>query len=546
MTEATQEICNEVYRLGYTDQEADFSNNTYLIRDPEGFILIDPGPDHPLFRDLILLKLQQLCTPESIRYIVITQVRPDICGILPYIEQFLHPQVVIFCHPITAIYIPYFGIRSPVFPMGNGDRFQLPSGRILRFFHLPYIQASYTMVIYDYRTQALFSSTLFSTLHTGEDIFAKKEHISEAAHYLSEYCGSQVALDYAQVRLAPLKISYILPQHGVMVQEHLVPAFLDILSTAYPGNLLETATRPIQPEHTQAFLHSIREVLGDRFTDYTQTEDIQLLITQISQKEPETLRQIVPKIHTQAKEFNIPNPLTQDRIYTQQSLVNLRQNKTLSALQQHMIRANYTIGNTAQIKTGTKKLASTEERLIILFTDIRGFTAWCENRSPEEIVSHLNHQYEEISSIIGKYGGRINKIMGDGLLAYFPETAMLQSFTAALEIQRNINKNDSLLPAGIGADIGNVILGDLGEYSRLDYTVIGSPVNHASRMCSLSEAGQITVSRQLFSLLPEQTQRKLSALPSFSVRKTRIKPSDPELEAVTANAEDLFPLLPEV
>ncbi len=133
--------------------------------------------------------------------------------------------------------------------------------------------------------------------------------------------------------------------------------------------------------------------------------------------------------------------------------------------------------------------------MIILFTDIRGFTAWCENRSPEEIVSHLNHQYEEISSIIGKYGGRINKIMGDGLLAYFPETAMLQSFTAALEIQRNINKNDSLLPAGIGADIGNVILGDLGEYSRLDYTVIGSPVNHASRMCSLSEAGQITVSR---------------------------------------------------
>lgn len=280
-----------------------------------------------------------------------------------------------------------------------------------------------------------------------------------------------------------------------MVQEHLISAFLDILSTAYPGNLLETATRPIQPEHTQAFLHSIREVLGDRFTDYTQTEDIQLLITQISQKEPETLRQIVPKIHAQAKEFNIPNPLTQDRIYTQQSLVNLRRNRTLSALQQHMIQANYTIGNTAQIKMGTKKLASTKERLIILFTGIRGFTAWCENRSPEEIVSHLNHQYEEISSIIGKYGGRINKIMGDGLLAYFPETAMLQSFTAALEIQRNINKNDSLLPAGIGADIGNVILGDLGEYSRLDYTVIGSPVNHASRMCSLSEAGQITVSR---------------------------------------------------
>lgn len=86
MTDTVQEINGGIYRLGYTDQEAGFSNNTYLIREQEGSVLIDPGPNHPLFRDIILLKLQQLCTPESIRYIIISQVRPDICGILPYIE----------------------------------------------------------------------------------------------------------------------------------------------------------------------------------------------------------------------------------------------------------------------------------------------------------------------------------------------------------------------------------------------------------------------------------------------------------------------------
>lgn len=431
--------------------------------------------------------------------------------------------------------------------MGNGDRFQLPSGRTLRFFHLPYIQASYSMAVYDCRTHALFSSTLFSTLHTGDEIFAEKKHIESASQYLTEYCGSQAALDYAYERLGSLQLSYVLPQHGVLIQEHLIPAFLDILNNVYPGRLLETISGSVKREHIQAFVSIIREVLGDRFTDYTQTEDIQLLVTQISQKEPEALRQIVPRIHAQAKAFNIPNPLTQDRIYTQKSLANLQQNQILSAVQQQMIHADYTIGNTAQIKAGTKKLTSTEERLIIVFTDIRGFTRWCENRSPEEIVSHLSHQYEEISRIIGQYGGRVNKIMGDGLLAYFPETAIAQSFYATMQIQRNIynDKSGALLPAGIGADIGTVILGDLGEYSRLDYTVIGSPVNHAARMCSLSDAGQITVSRQLFSLLPEQTREKVSALPSFAVRKTRVKPSDPELEAVTADAEDLFPLLSE-
>lgn len=268
------------------------------------------------------------------------------------------------------------------------------------------------------------------------------------------------------------------------------------------------------------------------------------MITQISQKEPEKLRLIVPRIHAQAKAFNIPNPLTQDRIYTPQSLSNLQQNQLLSAVQHQMIQADYTIGNNAYIKTGNRKLASTEERLIIIFADIRGFTRWCENRTPEEIVSYLSHQYEEISQTIGQYGGRVNKIMGDGLLAYFPETAIPQSLAAALQIQRNIAKNSNLLPAGIGVDIGTVVLGDLGEYSRLDYTVIGATVNHAARMCSLSEAGQITVSKQFFSLIPEQLQETLRTLSSFSVRRIRIKPTDPELEAVTIKSEELLPILP--
>lgn len=166
------------------------------------------------------------------------------------------------------------------------------------------------MAVYDCRTHALFSSTLFSTLHTGDEVFAEKKHIESASQYLTAYCGSQAALDYAYERLGSLQLSYILPQHGVLIQEHLIPAFLDILNNVYPGRLLETISGSVKREHIQAFVSIIREVLGDRFTDYTQTEDIQLLVTQISQKEPEALRQIVPRIHAQAKAFNIPNPLT--------------------------------------------------------------------------------------------------------------------------------------------------------------------------------------------------------------------------------------------
>ncbi|HIW36255.1 MAG TPA: hypothetical protein IAA30_04670 [Candidatus Treponema faecavium] len=543
MSDTIQEIGGGIYRIGYFDREAGFSNNTYVIRDEGSTVLIDPGSNHPLFRDIILLTLQQLCTPESIRYVVISQPRPDICGILLYIEQYLHPQMVIFCHPTAAVYMPYFGIRSPVFPVGSGDRFQLPSGRMIRFLHFPYMQASYTFASYDCAAHALFSGTLFSTLHTGTAVFAESAHLPQAARYLSEYCGSQAALDYAADCLAELPISHILPQHGVMIAQPLVPSFLQLLRSTEPASLLRGARRPMDTAYTQQFIADMRAMLGDKAASYQDTNDIQLFAMQVSQKDPHMLRRIVPYINEQAKRLNIPNPLAVNRIYTQQSLSQVQQNHLLSAVQKQLVQADYTIGDNAQLQTGNTKLASTQERFIILFADIRGFTQWCETRSPQQIVSHLNKEYEELSRITGIYGGRVNKIMGDGLLAYFPETAVAKSITAAAAMQRAIAADSSLLPIGIGLDIGTVILGDLGEYSRLDYTLIGAPVNHASRMCSLADAGQITMSSAFFALLPEHLSASLPQLPSFCTRRTRIKPSDPELASITVQSEQLFSLL---
>ena len=89
------EIAKDIWWVGFADYEAGFSNNPYLLVDEDEAILFDPGPGHPLFRDLIMQKIEEVILPEKIRYIVAHHQDPDLCGLIPFIENILHPDLVI-------------------------------------------------------------------------------------------------------------------------------------------------------------------------------------------------------------------------------------------------------------------------------------------------------------------------------------------------------------------------------------------------------------------------------------------------------------------
>ena len=112
-------IIGDIWWVGFADYEAGFSNNPYLIVDQEETLLFDPGPGHPFFRDLIVQKIQEVTSLELIKYIVVHHQDPDLCGLIPYIEHLLHPEVVIICHPRTALFVPYYGTRKRIFPVGD-------------------------------------------------------------------------------------------------------------------------------------------------------------------------------------------------------------------------------------------------------------------------------------------------------------------------------------------------------------------------------------------------------------------------------------------
>jgi adenylate cyclase len=130
-------------------------------------------------------------------------------------------------------------------------------------------------------------------------------------------------------------------------------------------------------------------------------------------------------------------------------------------------------------------LAGEEVEVTVMFIDVRDFTGFAERTPAPEVVAALNRLFERIVPIIHEHGGRVDKFVGDGLMAVFgapsrqPDHAD-QALAAALEIAQPAEKDD--LVVGIGLNSGPVVAGNIGGAGRLEFGVIGDAVNVAARI----------------------------------------------------------------
>ena len=135
------------------------------------------------------------------------------------------------------------------------------------------------------------------------------------------------------------------------------------------------------------------------------------------------------------------------------------------------------------------------QNVAVMFSDIRDFTKYCEEKSPEEIVTFLKEYQSIMVDIIFKHNGTLDKFVGDGIMATFgtPSTSeddASNAVRAAMEMSSslrrfNIDRTKSGLEEiriGIGIHYGQVVAGSIGSGNRLEYTVIGDTVNIASRL----------------------------------------------------------------
>ncbi len=152
-----------------------------------------------------------------------------------------------------------------------------------------------------------------------------------------------------------------------------------------------------------------------------------------------------------------------------------------------------------------------KRKITILTSDLRGFTAFSERLSPEEVIKVLNFYLGYMADIITKYGGTIDEFMGDGILVLFgaptkKEDDIQRAIACAIEMQlamKNVNERMSKwgaqdLEMGIGINTGEVVVGNIGSEKRTKYGIVGSQVNLTYRIESNTIGGQILISESTF------------------------------------------------
>ena len=142
------------------------------------------------------------------------------------------------------------------------------------------------------------------------------------------------------------------------------------------------------------------------------------------------------------------------------------------------------------------KLGGERKECTILFTDVRGFTSLSEKLPPEQITDLMNKTLTIQSNAVKKYGGMVDKYIGDAMMAIFNAPVDIdmhedRAILAAIEIKRQMLNANLGIDIGIGINSGIVMLGNCGSDDRFDYTAIGDAVNLAARLeSSTKEVGK--------------------------------------------------------
>lgn len=172
------------------------------------------------------------------------------------------------------------------------------------------------------------------------------------------------------------------------------------------------------------------------------------------------------------------------------------------------------------IRNGKEIDASGERRrLTIFFSDIADFSTISEKLTPNELSTQISEYLTEMTTIILKHGGTVDKYVGDSIMAFWGAPNEISDHAtkaclAAIEYnhrlkflsQKWVSQGQPVIKARIGINTGDVVVGNIGSDQRLSYTAIGDSVNLASRLESLNKeyATTIIMSQAVLNELPDE------------------------------------------
>jgi class 3 adenylate cyclase/CheY-like chemotaxis protein len=168
----------------------------------------------------------------------------------------------------------------------------------------------------------------------------------------------------------------------------------------------------------------------------------------------------------------------------------------------------------AIVAGGGEELLKPHRREVpVVFTDLRGFTAFTDEAEPEEVMEMLNGYHAEMGRLINEREGTLEHFAGDGMMIFFNDPVPMErpaehAARMALEMQAAFvpiaeawKKRGYSLGLGIGIATGFATLGAIGFEGRWDYAVIGSVANLSARLCGEAKSGEILVERKTLARL---------------------------------------------
>ena len=168
----------------------------------------------------------------------------------------------------------------------------------------------------------------------------------------------------------------------------------------------------------------------------------------------------------------------------------------------------------ARSDINTKFLPGERREVTMLNSDIAGFSTLSQSMEAEELVEFLNHYFSRMIDVVLTHGGNIDKFQGDGMLVVFGAPNPMadhgaQALKAARGMVREIDRlnieliaaGKSTISVGIGLDTGSVVAGHVGSDRRLEFTLIGVPVNNSSYLSKIRPA-KVLMSETTRGLLP--------------------------------------------
>ena len=154
-------------------------------------------------------------------------------------------------------------------------------------------------------------------------------------------------------------------------------------------------------------------------------------------------------------------------------------------------------------------LESHRREIVVVFCDLRGYTAFTETAEPEEVLDFLRDYHDALGPLVAQFEGTLDQFSGDGIMVFFndpvpcPDPAeravrmAMAMHEAASKLIAVWRRHGCELGFGVGIAQGYATLGQIGFSERSGYTAIGTVCNLAARLCAEAKDGQILISSRI-------------------------------------------------